>query len=139
MGEKSFRIGAVGGGDQNPRVLITNKAKKHGRQADNLQRGDGARRGGRRVVVRLGARWYGVDRAFLATGAQFVGQVFFCQVLLSRYSVEAAKMSRAAGVADYVFFQDGAPANAAKVIQAECADLFPSFVDKKGCPSNIPD
>ena len=64
--EKSFRIGAVGGGNQNHRVLISNKAKKYECKAEDLQREDGAWQGGHRVLVCLGVTWYGVCRAYFA-------------------------------------------------------------------------
>ena len=53
-------------------------------------------------------------------------QSCYSQLLNSHYSVEAAKLLGDAGVADYVFRQDGAPAPTANATQAECAALPPS-------------
>ena len=64
--EKSFRIGAAGGGNLNHRVFISNKVKKYECKAKDLQREDGAWQGGHRVLVCLGVTWYGVCRAYFA-------------------------------------------------------------------------
>ena len=48
-------------------------------------------------------------------------------------------MSGAAGVAHYVFMQDGASARTAKAIEPERAELFPSLFEKKGWAANIKD
>ena len=48
-------------------------------------------------------------------------------------------MFGAAGVADYVLFQHGAPAHAARAVQVAFAELSPSCFEKKGRPSNSPD
>ena len=44
-----------------------------------------------------------------------------------------------AGVADYGSTKDGSPARRATAIQAECDQLFPSFIPKAGWPATSPD
>ena len=138
--EKVSRIGEVGGGNQNFRVLIDNKTKKHEWKADDLQRGGGAFQGGHRVMVCLGASYFGgVGRPYFVPKGQFIDQVFYLNVLNSHYVVEAARMFRGAGAQDFCFQQDGASAHTANAAQISCAALSPFFIAEKDWPGASPD
>ena len=138
--EKIFRIGEVSGGNQNYMALISNKVKKYECKAEDLLREGGAFQGGKRVMVCLGASYFGgVGRPYFVPKGQFIDQTFYLTVLNSHYVVEATRMFRKSEISDYCFQQDGASAHTANSVQAACAELFPSFIAKKGWPSTSPD
>ena len=137
--EKVFRIGEVGGGNRNYRVLVSNKTRKCDLGADAVMRDNGAYQGGCRVMVCLGATYHGVGNPFFVPKGKYIDADFYATVLHSHYSVEAAKMFRKAGISDYVFQQDGAPAHTSKATQRLCAELFPNFISKERWPSTSPD
>ena len=55
------------------------------------------------------------------------------------YKVDSETIFGGAGVADYVYQQDGASCHTANVAQQYCADNFPDFIPKKDWPPNSPD
>ena len=138
--EKIFRLGDLKGGSHNFRVLISNKITKAQCKTVDINRGDGAFMGGSRVMVCLGACYYGLCEPFFVPETQkYINAPYYQSVLQGHFSVEAAMLFREAGIDNFTFMQDGASPHTAKTTQALLPKLFPNHLKKTEWPSTSPD
>ena len=137
--EKIFRLGEVKGGNQNYRVWVDDWKKKYEIEPAVITRANGAWQGGCRVMVCLGACYYGVGAAYFVPQGTRMKAESYVSIMDDVYKVDCQEIFGAAGVDDYVFQQDGASAHTANVAQQYCVENFPSFIPKQDWPPNSPD